>query len=216
MSSRGGGHSKGQKMPYAVVYAWGDGKPSKSAKWTLGAAQADMQTMLRTANSRDAELDVRIIDQMTGETVETPQRCLVCGDRWATEFAAEHENPALCFYCEPEDLPTGNALVETSPAEEPSTDEPAAGAPVSPEAPAVLALSAPLVQALRAKGLEPVTREDGTVTATANGIDWTLESVPHAVTGEPCGVWSAASPVGPRGMFGAEGAANFITRRTAP
>jgi len=76
--------------------------------------------------------------------------------------------------------------------------------------------SAPLVAALRAKGLEPFARQGGVVTVTAHGIDWTLEPVPHAVTGEWCGVWSAVGPKGSRGMFTAANAASFIADRRVP
>ncbi|MEV5283380.1 hypothetical protein ACFYMW_35725 [Streptomyces sp. NPDC006692] len=77
-------------------------------------------------------------------------------------------------------------------------------------------LSAPLVAALRAKGLEPSARQGGVVTVTAHGIDWKLEPVPHAVTGEWCGVWSAVGPKGSRGMFVAANAASFIADRRVP
>ncbi|MGW2657044.1 hypothetical protein ACWC1D_25730, partial [Streptomyces sp. NPDC001478] len=76
--------------------------------------------------------------------------------------------------------------------------------------------SAQLVAALRAKGLEPFARQDGVVTVTAHDIDWTLEPVPHAVTGEWCGVWSAVGPQGSRGMFVAANAAAFIADRRVP
>lgn len=191
---KGGGHSKGQTMPYAVVWTWAGGKSGKTAKWTLGAAHEDMRTLLRTANHRESKLDVRIIDRATGETLAEPKRCVVCGDRWATEWSsAPGEDYALCGTCDEDDLPA---------------DEPAA--------PAASSLPTPLVRALRAKGLEPAERRDGTVTVTANGIDWTLRPEPHAVTGEPCGVWSAVSPVGSRGQFAATRAAEFIAGRTTP
>lgn len=76
--------------------------------------------------------------------------------------------------------------------------------------------SAPLVAALRAKGLEPFARQGGVVTVTAHDINWTLEPVPHAVTGEWCGVWSAVGPKGSRGMFVAANAASFIADRRVP
>lgn len=191
---KGGGHSKGQTMPYAVVYAWAGGASGRSPKWTLGAAQEGMRTMLVTANYRELELDVKIIDRATGETLETPRRCLVCKDRWATEWSsAPGEDPTLCDQCDEDDLPA---------------DEPAAAAPAG--------LSIPLVKALQAKGLEPTAQPDGAVTVQANGIDWTLKPEPHAVTGEPCGVWSAVGPAGSRGQFVATNAADFIARRITP
>lgn len=91
--------------------------------------------------------------------------------------------------------------------------------PMTYEAPLVTATprkAAPLVTALRAKGLEPVVRPDGTVTATANDIAWTVRPEPHAVTGGPCGVWSVVGPAGSRGQFMAPGVAAFIADRTTP
>lgn len=192
---KGGGHNKGQTMPYAVIRAWGGGKPTRTPAWTIGAAEADMADSLRAANWRGGELDVRIIDRMTGETVATPQRCVVCHDRWATEtgHARGADAPSLCQTCDEDDLPA---------------DEPVAFVPP--------ALSAQLVKVLQAKELEPTVRLNGVVAVTANGIDWKLEPVPHAVTGEPCGVWSAVSPAGSRGQFVATNAAEFIAGRTTP
>ena len=196
-SGKGGGHSKGQTMPYAVVWAWAVGPSGRTAKWTLGAAREDMRTMLLTANHREAELDVRIINRATCETLAEPQRCLVCKERWATEFSSTGDDYTLCAECDEDDLPA-------SPVAEPAS-------------PATAAFTASLVRALRAKGLEPVAHEDSTVTVTANGIDWTLRPEPHAVTGEPCGVWSAVNPDGfSRGLFGAVNAAVFIAHRTTP
>jgi hypothetical protein len=190
---KGGGHSKGQSMPYAVVYAWDGDKPVRNAKWTLGAAEAAMLDTLRAANARGGELEIRVTDRATGETVVEPQRCAVCRDQWATELGRTDGGYTLCGTCDEDDL---------------SADE-----PVTPAAPE---LSAPLLAALRAKGLDPSARPDGTVTVTTNDIDWTLRPEPHAVTGEPCGVWSAVGPVGSRGMFGASNAAEFIAQRTTP
>jgi hypothetical protein len=186
---KGGGYSKGQTKPYSVVRVWSGGKPSRSAHWTLGAAEADMLDSLRAANARDSEIEVRVIDRATGETVVTPQRCVACRERWATEpgSARGAEAPSLCRYCEDEYVD-----------------------------PALAAQTEPLVNALRAKGLEPTTQPDGMVTVEANGIDWTMQPVPHAVTGEPCGVWSAVGPAGPRGQFVARNAAEFVAERLVP
>lgn len=192
---KGGGHNKGQTMPYAVVRAWDGGKPARTAHWTLSAAGADMRDSLRAANWRGSELDVWIIDRATGETVVTPQRCVVCKDRWATETGRTRgaDVPSLCGECDEGDLFAGEPAVLATPSE-----------------------VAPLVAALRAEGLEPVVRLNGTVAVTANGIDWTLKPVPHAVTGESCGVWSAIGPDGSRGQFVTINAAEFIARRTTP
>lgn len=193
--SKGGGHSKGQTMPYTVLRAWSGGKPTRTPAWTLGAAEANMLDSLRAANWHGAELDVRIIDRATGETVITPQRCVVCGNRWATEpgNARGADAPSLCGECDEDDLPA--------------------------EAPAVTATSsevAPLVAALQAKGLEPVVRLNGAVVVTANDIEWTMKPTPHAVTGESCGVWSAVGPAGSRGQFVATNAAEFVVQRLVP
>lgn len=192
---KGGGHNKGQTMPYAVIRAWNGGKPARTAHWTLSAAEADMRDSLRAANSRGSELDIRIVDRATGETVGTPQRCVVCGDRWATETGNTRgaDTPSLCISCDEDDLPASEPAVTASPDD-----------------------VAPLVAALQAKGLEPVVRLNGAVAVTANGIDWTLTPVPHAVTGEPCGVWSVVGPVGSRGQFVTVNAAEFVAGRTTP
>lgn len=190
---KGGGHSRGQTMPYAVVYAWNGGKPTRKATWTLGSAEAAMLDTLRAANARGGELDVRVIDRATGETVAKPQRCAVCRDRWATELSRTDGGYTLCGTCDEDDLPT---------------DEPAT--PAAPDT------SAPLVAALRVRKMEPVAHPDGTVTVTANGIDWTLRPEPHTVTGEPCGVWSAVGPAGSRGQFVAVNAAEFVAKRPVP
>ncbi|QDN64478.1 hypothetical protein [Streptomyces sp. S1D4-14] len=215
-SGKGGGHSKGQTMPYAVVWTWADGGSGRKPTWTLGAAWEDMRTMLSTANWRESELDVRIIDRATGETIATPQRCVVCGNRWATEVSRlTGENYALCDECDEDDL-TADTVRETLDSGLDNLFQ-RLGPPADElTAPAVPDLSAPLVTALQAKGLEPLVRLDGTVTVKANDIDWTLRPEPHAVTGEPCGVWSAVGPAGSRGMFVAVNAADFIARRTTP
>ncbi|MGY5634209.1 hypothetical protein ACW7N6_38355 [Streptomyces sp. UC1A3] len=188
---KGGGHSKGETMPYAVVWSWTDGGSGRTPKWTLGAALEGMSEMLTIANRRGSGLGVKVIDRATGETVAEPQRCLVCRDRWATEVSRIGGDAyTLCGECEEDDLPA---------------DEPADPA-----------LSAQLVAALRTRGLEPVVRPNGTVAVEANGIDWTLEQTPHAVTGEPCGVWEAIGPAGSRGQFVARNAAEFIARRIVP
>jgi hypothetical protein len=186
---KGGGHNKGQTMPYAVVRSWGGGKPTRTPAWTLGAAEANMLDTLRAANARGIEVDVRIIDRATGETVSEPQRCVVCRERWATETGSARgaDAPSLCRYCEEEHVD-----------------------------PALAVQAEPLVKALREKGLEPTAQPDGRVTVEANGIDWTMQPVPHAVTGEPCGVWSAVGPVGPRGQFVALNAAEFVAQRRTP
>lgn len=187
-ATRGGGHSKGQTMPYAVVRSWNGGKPTRTPAWTLGAAEANMRDSLRAANRRGSELDIRVIDRATGGTVITPQRCAVCGDRWATEYGSTRgaDAPSLCDECDGEAEPAADLE------------------------------QGPLVAALRSRGLDPVVRQDGSVDVTANGLGWTLEPVPHAVTGKPCGVWSAIGPVGSRGWFVAASAAGFIAGRTTP
>ncbi|MFD8226870.1 hypothetical protein ACFV16_22165 [Streptomyces massasporeus] len=204
---KGGGHSRGQTMPYAVVYAWNGGKPARNAKWSLGAAEADMLDTLRAANARGSELEIRVIDRATGETVAEPRRCSVCGDKWATE-TRDSDQPTVCRDCEG-DVADGQPLDASDRAAFHHLAEQAGlvGAPAE---------SAPLVAALEAKGLEPAAQSDGTVTVTANDIDWTLKPVPHAVTGEPCGVWSAVSPAGSRGWFGARDGAAFVAQRTTP
>lgn len=193
--TRGGGYSKGQTKPYAVVRAWEGGKPARTAHWTLGAAEAGMLDTLRAANWRGSELDIRIINRATGRTVVEPQRCVVCGNRWATEtgHARGADAPSLCTECDEDDMPAGEPAVVATPSE-----------------------VAPLLAALQARGLDPAVRLDGTVTVTANDIDWTMKPVPHAVTGEPCGVWSAVGPVGSRGYFGAASAAEFVAQRRVP
>lgn len=192
---KGGGHSKGQTKPYAVIRSWSGGKPSRTAHWNLSSAKADMCDSLRASNVRDLELEIRVIDRATGETVREPQRCVVCGKRWATETGVTRGDavPSLCGTCDEDDLPAAEPAVTATPSE-----------------------TAPLVRALRAKGLEPTVRLDGAVNVTANGIDWTLRPEPHAITGKPCGVWSAVGPAGPRGMFVATRVADFIARRTKP
>lgn len=179
-------------MPYAVVYAWEGGKPARNAKWTLGAAEEAMLDSLRAANARGGELDIRVIDRATGETVVEPQRCAVCRDKWATEVSHIDGGYTLCGECDEDDLPA---------------DEPT---------PVPAGLTDSLVAALRSQKLGPVPRPDGTVTVRANDMDWTLKPVPHAVTGEPCGVWSAIGPGGPRGQFVARNAAGFIAQRRVP
>lgn len=192
---KGGGHNKGQTMPLAVVRAWEGGKPARTPKWTLGAAEADMLDSLRAANARGAEIEIRVIDRATGETVTEPQRCVVCRDRWATEPGSTRGDraPSVCRDCNEDDLAAGEPDITAT------HDE-----------------VAPLVAALQAKGLEPVVRLNGAVAVKANGIDWTLKPVPHAVTGEPCGVWSAVGPAGSRGHFVARNAAEFVAQRTTP
>lgn len=192
---KGGGHNKGQTMPYAVVRAWNGDKPTRTAAWNLSAAEAGMRESLRAANFRGSALEIRIIDRTTGETVVEPQLCAVCGERWATEtgFARGADVPSLCGLCEADDEPAEAPLVTVTPHE-----------------------VAPLVAALRAKGLEPAVRLDGTVTVTANSIAWTVRPEPHAVTGLPCGVWSVVGPAGPRGQFMAPGVAAFIAGRITP
>lgn len=208
---KGGGHSRGQTMPYAVVWSWEGGKPSSKATWTLGSAQAAMLDTLRAANARGGELKTRVVDRATGETVVEPQRCAVCRDRWATEPCRTGEGYTLCGTCDEDDLSveTARAAVDTG------LDNlfQRLGPPAETVDPA---LSAPLVAALRTRGLEPVARPDGTVAVTAHGVGWTLHPVPHAVTGEPCGVWSAVGPAGSRGQFVTRNAAEFIAHRTTP
>lgn len=206
---KGGGHSRGQTMPYAVVYAWDGGKPSRRATWTLGAAEAAMLDTLRAANARGGELDVKVIDRASGETVVEPQRCAVCRDRWATELSRTDGGYTLCGECEEDDSTAESAREALDSGLENLFQR--LGPPAADPA-----LTAPLVAALRAKGLDPVARPDGTVTVTANDIDWTMRPEPHAVTGEPCGVWSAVGPAGSRGMFGARSAAEFVAERTTP
>lgn len=203
---KGGGHSKGQTMPFAVVWSWAGGASGRTAKWTKGAVEEAMRTMLRTANHRESELDVRIVNRATGETVKEPQRCLVCRNRWATEFGRTGDDFTLCSTCDEDDLPAVSAAAVDA-----GLDSlfqrlgPPAGA-----------FAASLIAALQAKGLEPSVRQDGTVTVTANGIPWTLRPEPHAVTGEPCGVWSVVGPAGPRGQFVTTNAAEFIAHRATP
>lgn len=193
--AKGGGHSKGQTMPYTVVRTWDGGKSTRTPAWTLGAAEANMLDSLRAANWRGAELNVRIIDRTTGETVAEPQRCVVCGNRWATEtgYTRGADAPSLCGECVEDDLPAEAPAVAATPSE-----------------------VAPLVAALQAKELEPVVRLDGTVTVEANGIEWTMKPTPHALTGKPCG-WSAVNPEGiSRGWFGARDVAEFVAQRRVP
>ncbi|WP_086559950.1 hypothetical protein [Streptomyces africanus] len=205
--SKGGGHSKGQTMPYAVVYAWDGGKPARNAKWSLGAAEAAMLDTLRASNARGGKLEIRIIDRATDETVAEPQRCAVCGDNWATE-ARDSGQPTVCRDCE-HDVEDGPQLDASDRAAFRSLAA-RAGLVKAP------AESAPLVAALQARKLHPVAQPNGTVTVTVNGIEWTLEPVPHAVTGEPCGVWSAVGPAGSRGQFVALNAAEFVAQRRVP
>lgn len=73
-----------------------------------------------------------------------------------------------------------------------------------------------LLAALDRLNIERAVWSDGTVAAVANGMLWTMQAEPHAVTGEPCGVWSVASPEAVRGHFVAEGAARFIRDRRTP
>ncbi len=76
--------------------------------------------------------------------------------------------------------------------------------------------TARLMNALEAVELHPVAQPNGTVTVTANDIPWTLTPMPHAVTGEECGVWSAVGPVGSRGWFTEFSAPEFLTERIVP
>jgi hypothetical protein len=208
---KGGGHNKGQTMPYAVVYAWDGGKPARTPKWTLGAAEAAMIETLQAANARGAEIEIKVIDRATGATVVEPQRCVVCGTKWATEVR-DSEQPTVCRDCE-DDVTDGQPL---DAADRAAFHQLAVRAGQTEQTPAPSGESEPLVKALRAKGLEPTAQPDGTVTVEANGIDWTLAPVPHAVTGESCGVWSAVGPAGPRGQFVALNAAEFVAQRRTP
>lgn len=100
--AKGGGHGKGQTMPYRVVRTFGEAKPMRAAHWTLGAAQADMLNSLRAANRLEVVLEIELVDAITGETIETPLKCVVCDVRWATETGHTRgaEAPSTCLECE--------------------------------------------------------------------------------------------------------------------
>jgi hypothetical protein len=226
---KGGGHSKGQTMPYSVLRTWDGGKPTRSSHWTIGAAEESLYETLRAANQRGLAVETSIIDRATGETVHAPQRCEVCGERWATELAAGQfgDDYTRCSECEDEDMPeaepaavaaqepeTRHRVVGTEPVKARFLVDQSAGSKLADPA-AVPELARPLIATLRSRGLDVVGAEaDGTVTVEANGIRWTLRPEMHAVTGEPCGVWSAINPDGlSRGMFTAHNAASFLARR---
>lgn len=102
MSQRkGGGHGKGQTMPYVVVRSWNGDKPTRTPTWTLGAAEASMLESLRAANARALDLEIHIIDRATGEVVVEPLRCVVCDINWATEYglARGADVPSVCTVC---------------------------------------------------------------------------------------------------------------------
>lgn len=99
--AKGGGHGKGQKMPYRVVRSFDGGAPMRSSHWTLGAAEADLITGLRTANLRELVIDAHLEDAITGELVVKPMKCVVCGEKWATEGGATRGTsaPSTCGDC---------------------------------------------------------------------------------------------------------------------
>lgn len=102
MSQRkGGGHSRGQTMPYSVVRSWSGKAPTRTPAWNLGAAEENLLGSLRAANSRDLDLEIHIIDRATGEIVSEPLRCVVCDVKWATEtgLARGADAPSVCVPC---------------------------------------------------------------------------------------------------------------------
>lgn len=73
-----------------------------------------------------------------------------------------------------------------------------------------------LIAALDRLNISCAVWTDGTVGAIANGILWTMQAAPHAVTGKPCGVWEVSGPAGCRGNFVAAAAARFVHDRRTP
>lgn len=323
--AKGGGHNKGQTMPYSSVRAFDGGKPMRQGHWGFGAARLAVRDSLVAANRRDLVLEASIVDRSTGEVVWQPAKCAVCRSAWATETGPERagdewsrcdecadvavdEQPVAnrefftgklyCLRCPvpgsaaplsvaSSDLPEGgicagcgtDVLITEQPAsfaeavaeravELPAVD-PANGrirlippsdgdalicgrtgrgktslasvAAVaehvartaveqvnkaagfeSAVAPFLLPNELPdadpsaLLAALDRLNIERAVWSDGTVAAVANGMLWTMRAEPHAVTGEPCGVWSVASPEAVRGHFVAEGAARFVRDRRTP
>lgn len=283
--AKGGGHNKGQKMPYRVVRAFAGKSVRRSPHWTIGSAQADMRLSLLAANAgrvefaenEFAENELVIVDVRTDEVVDKPLKCTVCDERWATETGpSRRDAPATCRDCEGDDEPGGSdedVLARDLPYD-PTRYRPG-GEPVPVAAPVIVppgdrfevviggevrsgktpaaevaerlreivaeqqaegmppgfeAAVAPflrknplpdadpsaLLDALGRLNLPRAVWSDGTVATVANGMLWTLQAVPHATTGTPCGVWSVASPIAVRGYFLPERAARFIRDRRSP
>lgn len=102
--AKGGGHNKGQTMPYRVVRAFAGEDVRRSAHWTIGSAQADMMMTLHAANAGRIELaegEVTIVDVRTDEVVDKPLKCTVCDEQWATQIGhARKDAPSTCQDCE--------------------------------------------------------------------------------------------------------------------
>jgi hypothetical protein len=251
--AKGGGHSKGRKMPYSSIRVFAGQKPLRQGHWNLVSAWYSIRDSLVASNVRGLELDVRIINRATGVTVWQPAKCGVCETVWATDTDPNGDSLgewSLCHTCaEAVELPepVRPAAEKTSPAPEahdgkaaltlkPGTIESAlaslrhglakgvnaaqaaesAVAIFTPENPLPDADPSDLLTALDQLNLPRAVWADGTVAAVANGMLWRMQAQPHAVTGGPCGVWSAISPEAVRGHFSARGAARFILGRRVP
>lgn len=206
---KGGGHNRGQTMPYSSVRAFGEGKPMRAGHWSLSAAQHSVRDSLVAANARGLDLSAQIVDRTTGETVWEPAGCVVCAAAWATEVGPEGgEGWSRCRGCE--DV-LGELPAEVVP---PSLE--ASAAPFLRKNSLPDADPSALLAALDRLKLPRAVWSDGTVAVVANGMLWTLQAEAHATTGTPCGVWSVASPIAVRGYFVPERAARFIRDRRSP
>lgn len=294
--AKGGGHNKGQTMPYSSLRAFGEKKPMRQGHWSLGAARYSLNESLVAANARGLDLEASIIDRATGEIVWQPAKCGVCRTAWATESRGDDEW-SLCRECfelvdeadaegaapQPAELenyrrPPAEGMVAAEAISAPIPVLPPKGglaeliigesrsgktsvAAATEFARRLLASNDPFAEAARKLGddaqlvamqsaageiaaLDPLyadclTRSpdadpsgliraldrlnlpravwsDETVVARANGMLWRMRAEPHAMTGGPCGVWSAWGPAGCRGHFVAGSAARFIRDRRTP
>lgn len=237
--AKGGGHSKGQAVPYSSVRG-DEGKPMHAGHWSLSAAQHSVRDSLVAANARSLDLSAQIVDRATGETVREPAKCVVCAAAWATEIGPERgEGWSRCRGCEdvlgdpPAEILIGgeprsgktSAAAVTERLREIVAEQPAEVVPPSLEAsvaPLLRKNSLPdadpsaLLAALDRLKLPRAVWSDGTVATVANGMLWTLQAEAHATTGTPRGVWSVASPIAVRGYFVPERAARFIRDRRSP
>ena len=110
--AKGGGHNRGQKMPYRVVRTFEGSAARRSAHWTIGSAQADMRLSLLAANAGRVEFteaELVIVDTRTDEVVDRPLKCTVCDEAWATETGpGRADAPSTCRDCEGDDEPGGS------------------------------------------------------------------------------------------------------------
>lgn len=139
--AKGGGHGKGQTMQFRSVRAFDGGKPMRAGHWSLTAARHSVRDSLVAANARSLDLEAKIVDKITGDTVWEPAKCAACRTAWATEAEPEGGDEwSRCRDCADE-------VVVEQPAELAEYRRPSAGAvaaePVSalpvPDGPAEVA-----------------------------------------------------------------------------